>query len=99
EDVERAAGVALRELERELDALRLAARERRRALAEADVAEADVEESLQLPRDRRHRAEERVRVFDRELEHLGDVPALVEDLERLAVVAAAGGGVARDGTR
>ena len=35
EDVERAAGVALGQLERELDALRLAARERRRALAEA----------------------------------------------------------------
>jgi hypothetical protein len=38
EDVQRAAGVALGQLERELDALRLAARQRGRALAEADVA-------------------------------------------------------------
>ena len=35
EDVQRAAGVALAELERQLDALRLAARQRGRALAEA----------------------------------------------------------------
>ena len=70
EDVQRAAGVALGELERELDALRLAARERGRALAELDVAEADVEQRLQLARDGRHRVEEAVRVLDRQVEHL-----------------------------
>src|SRR5512133_882247 len=48
EDVERAARVALGELGRELDALRLAARERRRALAEVDVAESDVVHRLEL---------------------------------------------------
>ena len=41
EDVERAAGAALRQLLRQLDALRLAAGQRRRRLAERDVAEAD----------------------------------------------------------
>ncbi len=40
--VERLAGGALAELLGELDALRLAARERRRRLAEMDVAEADL---------------------------------------------------------
>ena len=48
EDVERAAGGAARQLGRELDALRLAAGERGRRLAEVDVAEADVVERLQL---------------------------------------------------
>jgi len=57
EDVEGAAGVALGELERELDPLRLATGERGRALAEADVAEADVEQRLQLPGDVGHGAE------------------------------------------
>ena len=79
----------LRQLERQLDALRLAAGQRRRALAEADVAEADVEQRLQLARDVRHGAEVAVRVLDRQVEHVGDVLALVEDLQRLAVVAPA----------
>ena len=95
EDVERAAGVALGELERELHALRLAARERGRALAELDVAEAHVEQRLELARDRRHRVEEFVRLLHRHLQHLVDVLALVADLERLAVVALAVAHVAR----
>ena len=41
EDVERRALLALAELERELDPLRLAAGERRRRLAELQIAEAD----------------------------------------------------------
>ena len=46
EDVERAAGVALGQLERELHALRLAAGERGGALPEPDVAEAHLEQRL-----------------------------------------------------
>jgi hypothetical protein len=46
EDVERAAGRDLRQLGRQLDALGLAAGQRRRWLTEADVAEADVVERL-----------------------------------------------------
>jgi hypothetical protein len=52
EDVERAAGVALGQFQRQLDALRLAARQRGGALAQLDVAEAHVEQGLQLARDR-----------------------------------------------
>ena len=58
EDVERAPGGDLRQLGRELDALRLAARQRRRRLAEADVAEPDVVERLQAPADLRDVLEE-----------------------------------------
>jgi pSer/pThr/pTyr-binding forkhead associated (FHA) protein len=45
EDVERAAGGAARQFLRQLDALRLAARQRRRLLADMDVAEADASAS------------------------------------------------------
>src|SRR6185295_1047100 len=48
EDVERAAGVALGELERKLDALRFAAREGGCRLPEPHVAEADVDQGRKL---------------------------------------------------
>ena len=89
EDVERAAGRDLRELGRELDALRLAARQRRRRLAEADVAEPDVVERLQPPADLRDVLEELDGLLDRHVEHVGDRLALEADVERLAVVALA----------
>ena len=89
EDVERAAGGALAELGRQLHALRLAARQRRRRLAEPHVAEADVDQRLQVPRDRRLVREELERLLDRHVEHLGDVLALERDVERVAVVALA----------
>ena len=73
----------------ELHPLRLAARQRRRRLAERDVAEADALERAQLVRDRRQVLEQRQRLVDRQLEHVGDRLAAVLDLERLAVVAAA----------
>ena len=53
EQVERPPGRALGQLLRELDPLRLAAGERRRRLPEADVAEADVLQRLELLADRR----------------------------------------------
>ena len=43
EDVQRAAGVAFGQLQREFDALRFAARECGGGLTERDVAEADIE--------------------------------------------------------
>ena len=52
QEVERLARRPPRELGRELDALRLAARERRRRLPEVDVAEADVVQRLELVADR-----------------------------------------------
>jgi hypothetical protein len=86
EDVERAAGVALRQLERQLDALRLAAGKRCRRLAELDVTQTNIEQRLQLARDRRYRLEEGVCLLDRHRQYFVDVLALVLHLERLAVV-------------
>jgi hypothetical protein len=48
EDVERAAGGAARQFLGELDALRLAARKRRRLLADLDVAQADLASSVAI---------------------------------------------------
>ena len=96
EDVERAAGGALRQFLGELDALRLAARERRRLLADMDVAEADAVQQLQLVADARHRLEEVQRLLDRHVEHVGDRLALERHLQRLAVVALALADVAGD---
>ena len=74
---------------RQLDPLRLAARQRRRRLAEPHVAEPDVDERLHVPGDRRLVGEELERLLARHVEHLGDVLALARDVERVAVVARA----------
>ena len=87
EDVERPPGRDLAELGRELHALRLAARERRRRLAERHVVEPDVVQRLQAAADLRDLREELQRLLDRHLEHVGDRLALEAHLERLAVVA------------
>ena len=55
EDVEGAAGVALGQFEGQFDALGLAAGERGGALAEADVAEADLHQGVELAGDDGHR--------------------------------------------
>ncbi len=96
EDVERAAGRAARQLARELHALGLAARERRRALAEPDVPEAHVVEGVHDRPDRGDVREDLGGLLGREREDVGDVEALVAHLERLAVVALAAAHVARD---
>ncbi len=96
EDVQRPAGRDLRQLLRELDALRLAARQRRGGLAEPDVVEPDVVERLELAPDLRDLREERERLLDRHVQHLGDVLALEAHLQRLAVVARALARLARD---
>ena len=65
----------LREVTRELQALRLAARQRRHRLAEPQVVEADVAERRE-PREHVRRAgEERQRLRHRHVEHVGDVRA------------------------
>ena len=63
--------------------------ERRRRLADMDVAEADLLQRHQLVADRRHGLEELGALVDRHVEHVGDGLALEGDLERLAVVALA----------
>ena len=94
EDVERPAGGHLAELGGELDPLGLAARQRRRRLPHPDVAQADVLERLEAPGDARHVGEELHRLLHAHVEHVGDVLALVPDLERVAVVPLAAAGLA-----
>src|SRR5688500_229213 len=89
ENVEGSAGRPPRQLGRELDALRLAARQRGRRLAEVDVSEPDVVERLELVLDVGHGREELERFGDGHLQDVGDRLALEVDLERLAVVALA----------
>src|SRR5439155_9067445 len=79
-------GVAFGQFQRELHPLRLPARERRRRLSQRDVTEPHVEQRSQLARDDRHRLEEGERLFHREREHFVDVPSLVLDFQRFAVV-------------
>jgi hypothetical protein len=86
EDEEGLAGALLGELAGELDALGLAAGEGQGALAEGDVAEADVAEGLELLPDGGVVGEELAGVADGEVEGVGDALAAVGDGEGLAVV-------------
>ena len=80
----------LLQLQRQLHALRLAARQRGRGLAQLDVADRPTSSSvLQLALDGRHGLQELVRGLHRHVEDLRDVAALVLHLQRLAVVALA----------
>ena len=96
EDVERAPGRDLAQLRRELHALRLAAGERRRRLAELHVVEPDVVQRLQAPAQLRDLGEEAQRLLDGHVQHVRDGLALEAHLERLAVVALAVARLARD---
>ena len=87
EDVDRPPRRAPLQLGRELHALGLAAGQRRGRLAQAHVAEPDVDQRVHVPPDRVDRLEEDRGLLDRHVEHLGDRLALVVHLERLAVVA------------
>src|SRR5437763_6818547 len=96
EDVEGLAGGPAGELLGEFDALRLAAGERRRRLADLDVAEADLLKHAHLVADAGDRLEQLGRLLDVHVEHVGDRAALELHLERLAVVAGAVAHVAGD---
>src|SRR5262249_37488935 len=96
EDVESAAGVALGELARQLDPLRLAARQRRRRLAERDVAEADVLQRLQDAAQLAVVLEQAHRVGDGGLEDVGDSASLPVSPQRRVVVAPAAADLAGD---
>ena len=89
ENIERAAGGPARQLLRQLHALRLAARQRRRLLPDLDVVEADAFQGFQLVAHARHGLEELRAFLDRHVEDVGDGLALELDLKRLAVVALA----------
>ena len=86
----------LAQLGRDLDALRLAARQRRRRLAERQVAEAEVVQDFDLPGQRRLGREEGDALLHRHVQHVVDRLAADGDLERLAVEARALARAARD---
>src|SRR3546814_18603290 len=76
------AGGAAAEFLGELDALRLAAAQGGRLLADLDIAEADLGEHRHLVADGGDGLEEFYRVFDRHVEHVGDRLALERHLQR-----------------
>ncbi len=77
------------ELRCQLDALRLAAGQLGGRLPEPQVAEPDLAQGLEAARRRWHVGEELGCLVDGHVEHLGDGPVAVADLERLRVVARA----------
>src|SRR2546430_2340549 len=83
-------------LHRELDALRLTARQRGRALAEMDISQPDVVHGLQLLPNPRLVLEKVQGVFDGKLQNVGDALATEADLERFPVVAFPLADLARD---
>ena len=72
---------------RQLDALGLAAGQRRRRLAQAHVAEAHVGQALDVSQDTGLAFEEGQRLGHGHVQHVGDGLAAVTDLQRFAVVA------------
>src|SRR5918912_1222373 len=89
QDIQRAARGAPAQLCGQLDALCLTAGQRGGRLSQVDVAQAYVMKRLQPVGDCGHVLEEGQRLFDRHLQHFGDVLTLVVDLQRLAVIALA----------
>ena len=83
QDVKRSTRARTGQFGSELDALRLAAGERRCGLAERQVVEADVGERLQDAADLRQVREQLQRLVDAHGEHVGDGETLVADGERL----------------
>ena len=79
EQIERLAGVGARQFGGQLDALGLAAGERRRGLAEREVVEPHVAERLQDAADLGDVLEQLHRLAARHVEHVGDRLAVVAD--------------------
>ena len=75
----------LAQLGDQLDALRLAAGERGRGLAQRQVAQADVLQQLERVRDVRHRGEELHRLVDLHLQHVADALCPAGDGQRLGL--------------
>ena len=75
------------QLGRQLDALRFAPGKGAGRLTQGQVAESHVKQRHELVRDRRHVAKKSRRLVNRHVEHIGDVLALIGDLERFTIVA------------
>ncbi len=95
EHVERLAGSTAAQLGGQLYALSFAAGQRRRRLAQLDIAQTHVYQRLQFCAQSRQIAEKLERSFSGHVEHFVYVLALIAHLERLAVVAVAAADVAR----
>src|ERR1035437_4635311 len=89
EQIKCLASLALAQLASQLHALRLAAGESGRALPQMDVAQAHVHQGLQLLAHLRHVGQHGERVFDGQLQNVGDGVAEKLYGQRLLVVAAA----------
>ena len=95
-------GTLVSQKRRQLHALVLAARQRRRRLAEPDVAQADVAQRLKAPDDAPLRrsvgfAEEFDGAVDSHVEYVVDVESAVFHLQHLALESLAAAGLAGDG--
>src|SRR5690625_3091547 len=84
--IERASVRAFVQFGGKLDTLRLPARQRRRRLSETDVAEADIDERLDLALDLGQVLKEVESFFHRHFKDVRDAFVLVFDFERLTVV-------------
>ena len=89
EQIERLSGTLLGEFLGELDALRLAARERGGRLAEFDIIEPDVMQRLQLVSHLRDVLEQLQQLLNIHLQHFGNRLAFELHLQRFTVVAMA----------
>ena len=96
QDVEQAFAAVRRQVRRNLDPLRFPARQRRRRLTEAEVAEPDLVEHLQPPQHLGRAAEERQRLAHGQVEHLVNRSPAVVHLEHLRLEALAVALIARD---
>src|SRR5262245_9838663 len=83
QNVEQSIAGVRREVRRDLDALRFAARQRRGGLAKPEIPEADLVEDLQPPQHFGRGAEERQRLSHCQVEYLMDRSSAVLDLEYL----------------
>ena len=79
-----------------LNALRLATRKRSCRLAKVNVAKTYIVESLQLVLNTRNICKECKCLVNRHVKHVGDRLAVIENLERLAVIALAMADLARN---
>src|SRR5262245_55687851 len=89
QQVERAAGFGASEFGGKLDPLRFAAAERRRGLAKRQIAETDVVQAREHAMDGRKILEEGKAVSDRQVKHVSDREAYVQDEESQAMEATA----------
>src|SRR5260221_1546168 len=96
QDVEGLAGGPPRQFFRQLYPLRLAAGDRRRLLADLDVAQPDALQRLHLVADRRHRLENLGGFINRHIKNVGYALAFEQDFQGLSVIAVALPDVAGD---